>query len=120
MKLGLYCLVNERTHASVMVSASRSPAEMLTTFLPLLVPHALSVNSASVYRIGEFDDERFDVVPCTPVRIEWSSTDYETSLPDGILRSLKKTGALPSDAPVLDADVIDSRLLAIENRLKDI
>lgn len=117
MKLNVYCLVNERTHSMVRISAQRSDAEMVVEFLQVLVPYGLNINSATVYCLGTVDDELLEFGVCTRRRVEWSTTDYETSLPDGILRSLKKTGALPSDEPVVDADLLNQRLEKIEQAL---
>lgn len=115
MKLHLYFLVNQRTHAVCRVSAQRSDAEMITEFLNILVPFGLNINSAVIYHVADFDDETMEVESCRRRLVEWSSTDYEESLPDGVLRSLKKTGAIPSDHPVVDADAINSRLEHLEH-----
>lgn len=114
MKLHLYFLENMRTHAVCRVSAQRSDAEQITEFLTILVPLGLNINSAVIYHVADFDDELMQIEPVTRRRVDWSSTDFEESLPDGVLRSLKKTGAIPSDQPIVDADVINARLESLE------
>lgn len=113
MKLNLYCLENDRTHAMVRVSAQRSDAEQVVEYLQILAPFGLTVQSSQIWLLGTIDDETFEIVPCARRQIPWTTVDYEQSLPEMIVRGLKKQGSVPSDAPVVDADSIQRQLDAL-------
>lgn len=118
MQLHLYFLVNDRTKSVVRLCFSRSDAEACVSLLPVLTPLALSINSSTLWHVADFDDVTMEISTVSRRLVDWNTTDYETTLPSGVLRSLKKVGALPSSEPVVDADVINERLERIEEELK--
>lgn len=118
---GIFGLKGNLENRILSVQMFAAPPAACAKFIQILPLFGLNINSSQVFQLGTIDEESMKCnIFDSPIAVAWSTVDYETQLPDTIVKNLKNNGVIPSDNTFVTVDSVNKSIQAINSRLDNL